>query len=47
MAQREQAEKIPDNREIPTYLSALGRKKEGDEDMGGNDPGAEIKKIES
>lgn len=47
MAQREQAEKIQGSGEIPTYLSALGWKEEGDEDMGGNDPGAERKKIES
>ena len=47
MAQREQAEKVPGSGEIPTYLSSLERKEEGDEDMGGSDPGAERKKIES
>ena len=47
MAQREQAEKISGYGEIPTYMSALGWKKEGDEDMGRNDPGAESQKIES
>ena len=47
MAQRDPAEKIQGSGEIPIYLSALGWKKEGDEDMGRNDPGAESQKIES
>ena len=47
MAQRDPAEKIQGSGEIPTYLSAIGWKKEGDEDMGGNDLRAERKKIES
>lgn len=47
MAQRDPAEKIQGSGEIPIYLSALGRKEEGDEDMGGNDLRAERKKIES
>ena len=36
MESRAQTEKIPGSREIPAYLSDLGWKKEGDEDMGGN-----------
>lgn len=47
MVSREQAEKVPGSGEIPAYLSALGWKEEGDEDMGGSDPGAESQKIES
>ena len=47
MAQRDPAEKIQGSGKIPTYLSAIGWKKEGDEDMGGNDLRAERKKIES
>ena len=45
MVSREQAEKVPGSGEIPAYLSALGCKEEGDEDMGRNDPGADRKKM--
>ena len=45
MPQRDPAEKIQGSGEIPIYLSALGRKEEGDEDMGGNDLRAERKKM--
>ena len=47
MAQRDPAEKIQGSGEIPIYLSAIGWKKEGNKDMGGNDLRAERKKIES
>lgn len=45
MVSRKQAEKIQGSGEIPTYLSAIGWKEEGDEDMGGNDLRAERKKM--
>lgn len=47
MAQRDPTEKIQDSGEIPTYLSAIGWKKEGNKDMGGNDLRAESQKLES
>ena len=47
MAQRDPAEKIQGSGEIPTYLSAIGWKKEGNKDMGGNDLRAESQNLES
>ena len=46
MAQRDPAEKIQGSGEIPTYLSTIGWKKEGNKDMGGNNLRAERKKMQ-